>query len=72
MIKVPEALVSATPRLPGLDGGAKMGKSAGNAIYLSDDTNTVAAKVNMALTDPGAYHAYRQRKSGYLRRQSVP
>lgn len=53
MIKVPEAMVSATPRLPGLDGGAKMGKSAGNAIYLSDDTNTVAAKVNMALTDPG-------------------
>ena len=30
-----------------------MGKSAGNAIYLSDDTKTVAAKVKMALTDPG-------------------
>ena len=53
MIKVPEAMVSATPRLPGLTAAQKWGKSAGNAIYLSDDTNTVAAKVNMALTDPG-------------------
>lgn len=29
MIKVPEAMVSATPRLPGLDGGARWGKGDG-------------------------------------------
>lgn len=50
-ITVPEALLSDTPRLPGLDGAGKMGKSLGNAIYLSDDSDTVAAKVKSALTD---------------------
>ncbi|GAI26776.1 unnamed protein product, partial [marine sediment metagenome] len=32
---IPEALVGKVARLPGLD-GQKMGKSLGNAIYLSD------------------------------------
>ena len=32
-------------RLPGLDGNAKMSKSLGNAIYLSDDAETVKKKV---------------------------
>ena len=50
-IKVPEALLSETPRLAGLDGSGKMSKSLGNAIYLSDDENTVADKVKSALTD---------------------
>ena len=36
----------------GLDGNAKMGKSLGNAIYLSDSAEDVAAKVKTALTDP--------------------
>ncbi len=47
----PYAKLSETPRLPGLDGNAKMGKSLGNAIYLSDDADTVAKKVRSAVTD---------------------
>ena len=57
IIKIPEALLSATPRLPGLDGGGKMGKSLGNAIYLSDDAQTVAAKVGTAVTDTNRIRA---------------
>ncbi len=50
-IKVPQELLSDTPRLPGVDGNSKMGKSLGNAIYLSDDKDTVIAKIKSALTD---------------------
>lgn len=50
-LKEPEAVLSDCPRLAGLDGNAKMGKSLGNAIYLSDDRETVAAKVRAAVTD---------------------
>ena len=50
-IKVPNALLSETPRLAGLDGNSKMGKSLGNAIYLSDDESTVVEKVKFAVTD---------------------
>jgi tryptophanyl-tRNA synthetase len=39
-------------RLPGTDGKAKMSKSAGNCIYLSDDTETVRKKVMSMYTDP--------------------
>ncbi len=39
-------------RLPGIDGKAKMSKSAGNCIYLSDDTETVRKKVMSMYTDP--------------------
>ena len=39
-------------RLPGIDGKAKMSKTLGNAIYLSDDADTVAAKVKDMYTDP--------------------
>lgn len=51
IIREPEALLSSTPRLAGLDGGSKMGKSLGNAIYLDDDAETVASKVMAAVTD---------------------
>lgn len=50
-IKVPRELLSDTPRLPGVDGNSKMGKSLGNAIYLSDNKDAVIAKVKSALTD---------------------
>ncbi|MCL2773349.1 MAG: tryptophan--tRNA ligase [Oscillospiraceae bacterium] len=50
-ITVPEAMLSDTPRLVGLDGNSKMGKSLGNAIYLSDDEKTIADKVRNAVTD---------------------
>ena len=39
-------------RLPGVDGKAKMSKTLGNCIYLSDDEKTVAAKVKDMYTDP--------------------
>lgn len=47
----PEIMLSECPRLMGLDGNAKMGKSLGNAIYLSDDKETVEKKVRAAVTD---------------------
>ena len=39
-------------RLPGLDGKAKMSKSLGNCIYLSDDADTIKKKVMSMFTDP--------------------
>ena len=39
-------------RLPGIDGKAKMSKSLGNGIYLSDDENTVKTKIMSMYTDP--------------------
>ena len=50
-LKIPKELLSETPRLPGLDGNSKMGKSLGNAIYLSDSPESVIEKVKSALTD---------------------
>ena len=39
-------------RLPGTDGKAKMSKSLGNCIYISDDENTLREKVFSMYTDP--------------------
>jgi tryptophanyl-tRNA synthetase len=47
----PEALLTPAARVPGLD-GRKMSKSYNNAIYLSDDAQTVTQKVKQAFTDP--------------------
>lgn len=52
----PEILLSDTDacrRLPGTDGRAKMSKSLGNCIYLSDSADTVWTKVKGMYTDPG-------------------
>lgn len=40
-------------RLPGIDGKAKMSKSLGNCIYLSDEPEDVRKKVMSMYTDPG-------------------
>ena len=40
-------------RLPGTDGKAKMSKSLGNCIYLSDPADEVERKVRSMYTDPG-------------------
>ena len=51
----PEILLpdnSACMRLPGTDGKAKMSKSLGNCIYLSDTAKEVAKKVKSMYTDP--------------------
>lgn len=48
----PDALLTNFARLPGLDGDAKMSKSLGNTILLSDDADTVSQKLRKAVTDP--------------------
>jgi len=47
-----EAFIPKVSRLPGIDGKAKMSKSLGNAIYLSDSDDVVAKKVMQMYTDP--------------------
>jgi tryptophanyl-tRNA synthetase len=47
----PQALLTPTPRLPGLD-NRKMSKSYGNTIDLSDTADTVVQKVRQMYTDP--------------------
>ena len=39
-------------RLPGIDGKAKMSKSLGNCIYLSDEADEIRTKVMSMFTDP--------------------
>jgi tryptophanyl-tRNA synthetase len=47
----PEALLTATPKVTGLD-GRKMSKSYGNTIGLREDPDAVAAKLKTMQTDP--------------------
>ena len=54
--KEPESLLSPTPRIKGLDGNEKMGKSLGNAIYLIDDEDTITKKIMNSITDPNKIH----------------
>ncbi len=49
-------LVGDTPRLMGIDGNAKMGKSLDNAIYLSDTYQEISKKVMSMYTDPNHIH----------------
>lgn len=54
-LTMPEAEVPKSDleqRLPGTDGKAKMSKSLGNCIYLSDDEDTIKKKVMSMYTDP--------------------
>ena len=52
VLKEPEAVLSSEKRIKGLDGNEKMGKSLGNAIYLSDSEEEITKKVMSAVTDP--------------------
>jgi len=47
----PDPLLTVFSRLAGLDGEAKMSKSLGNTILLSDDPETVKQKLRKAVTD---------------------
>jgi tryptophanyl-tRNA synthetase len=47
-----KAVIAKVARLPGIDGKAKMSKSLGNAIYLSDSADVVAKKIKGMYTDP--------------------
>ena len=51
----PEIVLSSNKaclRLPGIDGKAKMSKSLGNCIYLSDEEDVVKKKIMSMFTDP--------------------
>ena len=52
VLKEPKAVLSNSKRIKGLDGNEKMGKSLGNAIYLSDGEEEITKKVMSAVTDP--------------------
>ena len=47
----PQPLLTATPKVPGLD-GAKMSKSYGNAIFMREEPAEVTRKVRTMQTDP--------------------
>lgn len=49
-------LVGDTPRLIGIDGNSKMGKSLNNGIYLSDSPDEISKKVMNMYTDPNHIH----------------
>ena len=53
VLKEPQIVLSKQKRIKGLDGNEKMGKSLGNAIYLSDSPEEITKKVMSAVTDPG-------------------
>jgi tryptophanyl-tRNA synthetase len=48
----PQALFGVSKNVPGIDGGEKMGKSLGNAIYLSDTEDELRAKIKKTKSDP--------------------
>jgi len=52
----PETLIGEVGTLPGTDGKAKMSKSVGNVIYLSDDAESVTQRVMRMYTDPKRIH----------------
>lgn len=54
---VPDVMVGNVPTLVGTDGSAKMSKSLGNAILLSDDVKSVEKKVRGMYTDPNRVRA---------------
>jgi tryptophanyl-tRNA synthetase len=51
LLREPSALLTQTPRLPGLD-GRKMSKSYGNAITLSESDADIRTKIKTMVTDP--------------------
>ena len=65
-----EALLSETPRLPGVD-GRKASKSAGNAIALGATNDEIAAAVRSMYTDPDHVRASDPGQGGRQRRVRV-
>lgn len=51
VLNEPQAMLTKTPRIPGLD-GRKMSKSYGNAITLSESDEDIRAKTKVMKTDP--------------------
>ncbi len=50
---LPQAKLSDSPRILGLDGSAKMSKSLNNAVFLRDNAETTVEKIKTAKTDSG-------------------
>ena len=55
VLKEPDTLLGSCPRLVGLDGNAKMSKSMGNGIFLSDEAETILAKVKSFVSEKYFY-----------------
>ncbi|MBN1634669.1 MAG: tryptophan--tRNA ligase [Ignavibacteria bacterium] len=49
---IPAPKLTGFARLPGLEGDAKMSKTLGNTILISDDAETIKNKIKKAYTDP--------------------
>ncbi|MBI3671709.1 tryptophan--tRNA ligase [Candidatus Azambacteria bacterium] len=62
VFREPEAMLSKTPRLLGLDAQNKMSKSRGNAIFLSDTKEVVEKKIKTAVTDSDSSVRYDEEK----------
>jgi tryptophanyl-tRNA synthetase len=54
---IPDVMIGEVPTLVGTDGQSKMSKSLNNAIFLSDDAQTVEKKVRGMYTDPNRVRA---------------
>ncbi|WP_108624301.1 tryptophan--tRNA ligase [Candidatus Similichlamydia epinepheli] len=52
LFPLPQECLSEMTSLPGIDGKGKMSKSAGNAIFISDDYEVIRKKVFSMYTDP--------------------
>lgn len=59
---LPRVKLSKAPRLIGLDGGSKMGKSLNNAIFLKDRPEEIKEKIKTAKTDSFSTAAYDPKK----------
>lgn len=57
LLPEPQALLSDSPKLSGLDGG-KMAKSASNSIYLRDTPEVIEDKIKRMPTDPARVHRH--------------
>lgn len=49
---IPEPVLTPTPRVPGIDGKAKMSKSLNNAVFVDDEPEKIKEKIMKAYTDP--------------------
>ena len=49
---IPEPILTFSPRVPGIDGKAKMSKSLNNAIFVDEEPEEIKMKIMKAYTDP--------------------
>src|SRR6266487_728000 len=66
----PDSIIGDVPLLVGTDGQGKMSKSLGNAIYLSDDVETVKQKLAAAINN--FLEPFREKRAYYLAHPTIP